>query len=88
MVAREVRLAQFVSADAPEGTVAELLAEDHCGTFSLPYRCERRKGAWVNSSTGQVLEATIIGWRPWSPVSPSLRQKHLDQSRIVEAPSE
>jgi hypothetical protein len=66
MTSRAQRLEQFiVDQDAPEGTVAKLLCEDHVGTYTIPFPCRWSDGAWVNERTGQPIDVGVIGWREW-----------------------
>ncbi len=64
MVTREERLAEFETANAPEdGAAVEVLCEDHSGTYLLPFHCKFAAGEWRNSSSGELLEAQVVGWR-------------------------
>ena len=64
MVTRAYRLSEFDSEGAPPAELPlQLLCEDHCGTYVLPYACRWSDGAWWNVQSGQRIEATIIGWR-------------------------
>jgi hypothetical protein len=68
MVTRQARLSEFPS--QPErgaGQLFELLCEDNRGTYSLPFGCRWRDDKWWNEQTGEVVEATVIGWRPQLP---------------------
>jgi hypothetical protein len=66
MVTRPARLAAFtIDEEPPPGEVVELLCEDHCGTYLLPFPCRRSRCTWRNEQTDQEVEATVLGWRPW-----------------------
>ena len=66
MVTRAVRIAQFATDKEPESdSTLELLCEDHNGTYPLPFPCRRVGGEWLNQTTGQIIEAEIVGWRAW-----------------------
>jgi len=59
---RQQRISEFQQHSAPSGPV-ELLCEDHCGTFVLPFACRWAEGKWINVETGANIEADVIGWR-------------------------
>lgn len=64
MVTRNTRLKDFTTYGYPDtGLPVQALAEDHVGTYILPFLCERINGEWRNESTGEAIEASIIGWR-------------------------
>jgi hypothetical protein len=64
MVTRWTRLKAFVIDHAPSpGLPVQALAEDHVGTYVLPFPCEQSNGVWWNVETREVIHATIIGWR-------------------------
>ena len=42
----QARLAEFNQGSPPTGQQFLLLCEDHNGTYTLPFRCEWRDGAW------------------------------------------
>ncbi len=66
MVTRAVRIAEFTTGNEPEpGATLELLCQDHNGTYVLPFPCRRVGGEWHNQSTGEAIEAEILGWRVW-----------------------
>lgn len=68
MVTRKVRLEEFVIDRAPaSGQQVEALAEDHVGTYILPFRCEYTDGAWRNAETGETVHAHVQGWREPRP---------------------
>jgi len=46
MATRKFRLAEFNQGSPPTGEQFLLLCEDHNGTYTLPFRCEWRDGAW------------------------------------------
>jgi hypothetical protein len=63
MATRQHRISEF-SNDAPLGSEpVELLCEDHCGTYSLPYACRWVDGVWRNATTGAAISAAVVGWR-------------------------
>jgi len=64
MVTRVARLSDFKTAGYPgSGQSVQALAEDHVGTYILPFPCERIDGEWRNATTGEAVQATILGWR-------------------------
>ena len=64
MVTRAARLGDFVTDRDPGPDVAvQALAEDHVGTYVMPFPCEHANGRWRNMRTGEPVQATIIGWR-------------------------
>ena len=62
MATRQHRLSEFNTGTPPDGA-AELLCEDHNGTYVLPYLCEWIDGGWYKSGSPKIIEATVIGWR-------------------------
>jgi len=61
---RQARLDQFPNDPArAAGTAFELLCEDHNGTYLLPFLCDWREDGWHNTETGQLVDATVVGWR-------------------------
>ncbi|QAY96923.1 hypothetical protein CWB41_15250 [Methylovirgula ligni] len=66
MATRSERLAEFEADKEPSATEdVELLCEDHRGTYTLPFPCRRVGREWCNQTTGQIIEAEILGWRLW-----------------------
>ena len=64
MVTRTTRLMSFIThGDPSSGHQVEALAEDHVGTYILPFPCECISGEWRNGTTGEAVQARIIGWR-------------------------
>ena len=64
MATRERRLAEFDgNGEPPPDQPVEVLCEDHSGTYKLPFACRRVDGEWLNSESGSILEATVVGWR-------------------------
>jgi hypothetical protein len=64
MATREYRLSEFSSEGLPPPEQPlQVLCEDHCGTYVLPYPCRWSEGAWWNIKSGQQIEGTVIGWR-------------------------
>jgi hypothetical protein len=67
MVARQARLDGFPSEpERGEKQRFDLLCEDHCGTYTLPFGCYWCDGKWRNEQTGEIVEAKVIGWRQLS----------------------
>ena len=64
MATRLQRLAEFDGngEPSPDETV-QVLCEDKSGTYQLPFACRRVDGEWRNSESGNVVEATVVGWR-------------------------
>lgn len=64
MVTRQQRLDEFNGiGEPPAGEPVELLCEDHCGSYLVPFTCHWVDGAWHSMKSGQAIEATVIGWR-------------------------
>ncbi len=64
MATRAQRLAEFDGSGFPaENEAVQLLCEDKSGTYQLPFTCRWIDGAWHNSISGGVVEATVVGWR-------------------------
>jgi hypothetical protein len=63
MATRDYRLAEFNQGPPPPNKFFQVLAEDHSGTYVLPFLCEWRGGAWHNPKSNKPLEANIVGWR-------------------------
>ena len=63
MATRDKRVSEFTQGTPPADQPMELLCEDTSGTYALPFACDWRNGAWVNSKTGAAIEANVVGWR-------------------------
>jgi hypothetical protein len=64
MATREHRLAEFTSTGTPPSDVPfEVLCEDHVGTYAIPFLCRWSNGAWQSADSGELIQATVIGWR-------------------------
>jgi hypothetical protein len=64
MVTRTVRLKDFRTDGYPgSGLQVQVLAEDHVGTYILPFPCRHINGQWRNGTTGEAVRASILGWR-------------------------
>ncbi len=64
MVTRNTRLKDFITNGYPDsGLPVQALAEDQVGTYILPFSCERMNGEWRNRTTGETVQANILGWR-------------------------
>ena len=64
MVTRTTRLKDFKTDGYPgSGLEVQALAEDHVGTYILPFPCQHINGEWRNAITGEVVQASILGWR-------------------------
>jgi hypothetical protein len=64
MVTRSARLESFITDRTPEPSLqVQALAEDHVGTYILPFPCENTNGVWQNAVTGEPVQVSIIGWR-------------------------
>jgi hypothetical protein len=63
MVTRRTRLEGFITDRTPvPGLQVQALAEDHVGTYILPFPCENTNGVWRNTETGEAIQADILGW--------------------------
>jgi hypothetical protein len=56
MATRDYRLAEFSQALPPTQKLLQVLAEDHSGTYVLPFFCEWRDGEWHNPKGAKPLE--------------------------------
>jgi hypothetical protein len=63
MATRLNRIADFNSGEPPADLSVELLCEDHCGTYVIPYACRWTDGAWFGVPSNRPIEATVLGWR-------------------------
>ncbi|WJR77113.1 hypothetical protein [Bradyrhizobium sp. NP1] len=64
MATRERRLAEFDGqGEPPSGLPVQVLCEDQSGTYQLPFACRFVDGRWRNDESGQMVEATVVGWR-------------------------
>ena len=64
MATRSARLIGFMTDGYPgSGLQVQALAEDHVGTYILPFPCECINEEWRNGMTGEPVEARVIGWR-------------------------
>jgi hypothetical protein len=63
MATRQARLSEFSRSVPPDGVPLQLLCEDHCGTYLIPFLCERRDGAWYTTGSSIPIDATVVGWR-------------------------
>ncbi len=63
MATRQHRLDEFRQDAPPANQPVELLCEDHCGTYALPFACKWSDGGWRNSITGAPIDASVVGWR-------------------------
>ena len=63
MATRDHRLAEFYQGLPPPNKLLQVLAEDHSGTYVLPFPCEWRDGIWQNPKSVKALDAKIVGWR-------------------------
>lgn len=70
MVTRIARLKDFRTDGHPDsGLQVQVLAEDHVGTYILPFPCQHISGEWRNGITGEAVQANILGWREWKTKS-------------------
>jgi hypothetical protein len=70
MVTRSARLESFITGRFPEASLqAQALAEDHVGTYILPFPCRNTDGVWYNGLTGEPVQARIVGWHEFQTVS-------------------
>jgi hypothetical protein len=64
MATRQKRLEEFKGeGEPPVEQAVELLCEDHCGTYVLPFACHRVAGAWRTVGSDTQIEAQVVGWR-------------------------
>jgi hypothetical protein len=64
MVTRAERLQDFIiAANPPNGTVVEVLYEDHVGTYLLRFLCRSTPEGLRNEGTGELIEGRVVGWR-------------------------
>ena len=70
MVTRNARLKNFKTDGYPGcGLQVQVLAEDHVGTYILPFPCEHMNGEWRNGTTREVVQASVVAWREFRVVS-------------------
>ena len=80
MVTRTARLQGFITDGYPGAELqVQALAEDHVGTYILPFPCECINEEWRNRTTGEAVQARIIGWREFRTrsrgrISPAQKQ--------------
>ena len=98
MVTRTIRLKDFKTDGYPgSGLLVQALAEDHVGTYILPFPCQHINGEWRNGTTGEAVQASIIGWREFRagsgdrlPAQPSSEARkeadHPDLTALKLAP--
>jgi len=61
MVTRTARIAAFTIDEEPRPEEeVELLCEDHCGTYLLPFPCRRSDGTWWNKQTDDEVKARVL----------------------------
>lgn len=65
MATRQSRLAEFNSGEPPADGLLEILCEDHCGTYAIPFACRWVIDEWIGASNSQPIEVTVLGWRLW-----------------------
>jgi hypothetical protein len=65
MATRDHRIAEFSTGKPSDGVPAQLLCEDHAGTYVLPFACRWTDGAWHNIASGAFIDAQVLGWREW-----------------------
>ena len=63
MAKRDYHIKDFNLGPPPPNKSLQVLAEDHSGTYVLPFLCEWHDGAWHNPQSNKTLEAAIIGWQ-------------------------
>ena len=63
MATREERLGEFSQSEPPNKKAVQLLCEDHCGAYVIPFLCERRNGEWYKIGNSAPVGATVVGWR-------------------------
>jgi hypothetical protein len=74
LATRAARLDEFITGAVPEdGTLVELLCEDHVGTYLLPFLCRSTAEGFRNERTGEAVAAVVVGWRAPKACSPGRR---------------
>ena len=63
MKRREARLVEFSQGIPKENRPLQIICEDQCGTYVIPYPCQWSEGAWRKVGSAKTIEATVIGWR-------------------------
>lgn len=64
MVTRSCRLNDFISSYNPDPVHSvQLLCEDQVGTYVIPFPCKYTNGMWLSTTTGEILQAKVVGWR-------------------------
>ena len=81
MVTRTARLKDFKTDEYPgSGLPVQALAEDHVGTYILPFPCEHINGEWRNATTGEAVQVSILGWR-------EVQARSRDRTSPVQQPT-
>jgi hypothetical protein len=65
MATRQNRMAEFNSGEPPAEQPLEILCQDHCGTYVIPFACRWANGAWIGVPSNQPIKATVLGWWGW-----------------------
>jgi hypothetical protein len=55
------RLAEFSQDTPKENRPLQILCEDKCGTYIIPYLCQWSDGAWRKVGSAKTIEATDMG---------------------------
>jgi hypothetical protein len=63
MANRQHRLSEFDQGAPPSNQPLEILCEDDCGTYLLPYRCQFVDGEWRTLERNTAITAKVLGWR-------------------------
>lgn len=63
MATRQNRIADFNSGEPPADQSLELLCEDHCGTYVIPFACRWTNNAWFGMPDNHPIQVTVLGWR-------------------------
>jgi hypothetical protein len=57
MATRQARLSEFNHGIAKANHPVQILCEDHCGTYVIPYACQWTDGVWRKLGSPKVIEA-------------------------------
>jgi hypothetical protein len=63
MATRQARLSEFNEGAPKPNRPLQILCEDHCGTYLVPYPCHWSDGVWRKVGSSKAIEATVLGWR-------------------------
>jgi hypothetical protein len=63
MATRQNRMAEFNMGEPPVEEPLEILCEDHCGTYVIPFLCRWMNGEWKGIPSNHPVQVVVLGWR-------------------------